>query len=162
MLIHYKENGFIDVIQSDPDEAALNTLLAMDGYKHVPAEMLPEEPLVNVKGDPILDNDGNQIIASPGLRQPEITHDFHYVDVKTGEVLERPVITLREDATIKADGKDAVTVTGLPKPIVVKVDDIEYEITDGKIVFATTDAGAYQFVIDQWPYVPWTMRVTAL
>lgn len=162
MLIHYRENGFIDVIHSDPDEEALNTLLAMGGYKHIPAEMLPEQPLVNVKGEPILDAEGKQIIASPGIVQPEITHDLHYFDIEADEVKLRPTIARVDDSTIKADGKDTVTVTGLPKPIVVKVDETEYEITDGKIVFATTDAGTYHFVIDQWPYVPWTMKVTAL
>lgn len=162
MLIHYRENGFIDVIQSDPDENALNTLLAMCGYKHIPAEVLPEEPLVNVKGEPILDAEGKQIIASPGIRQPEITHDQHYFDIQADEVKLKPTIPPVDDTTIKADGSDTVTVTGLPKPIVVKVDETEYEIKDGKIVFATTDAGVYNFIIDQWPYMPWTMKVTAL
>lgn len=162
MLIHHKENGKIDMIQSDPGEDALKNLMSEGGYIYIQGVKLPAEPLVNDKDEPILDNDGKQIVASRGIEYPVISGETHYVDVGTGEILERPVITLHDDATIKADGKDSMTVTGLPKPIVVKVDDVEYEITDGKIVFATMDVGTYQFVIDQWPYVPWTMKVTAL
>lgn len=162
MLIHHDEKGFIDLIQSDPGPEALANLMAMGGYIDIQGVELPPEPLFNAKGEPILDNDGEQIVASRGTEFPELSPWVNYVDVKTGEVKERPVIPLHDDVTITANGADRFTLEGLPRPIVVKVDGVEYEITDGKIVFSTKEAGTYRFTIDQWPYVPWSMKVTAL
>lgn len=164
MLIQYTERGEIVLIQSTPDEDSVRENIIADktygDWLVLKETKLPPEPLFTPKGAPILDDAGEQIIDSPGVLTPDVTHHLHYV--KDGEVLLRPVIPSCDDVTIKADGKDKLNLSGLPKPIVVKVDETEYEITDGKIVFATTDPGTYRFVIDQWPYVPWTMKVTAL
>lgn len=155
MLIHYRENGFIDIIQSDPDDESLANLMAMGGYIHLPSLPLPEVSVRDKDGKVIIE-DGKVKKQVPGYTTPEVTHDSHMV--KDGKVVERVALAV-EDVTIKADGVDTYSLK-TPKGSVLKLDGKEITVKDGKIEFSTEDAGVYVFSCG-FPLVEARWKVTA-
>lgn len=80
------------------------------------------------------------------------------------EVVKRPKLRLRPDkVSIEANGQDAVTITGLPQPCKVIVDDeLIYDIEDGTAEITCDIPGQYIVVVDCWPYMPWQTAIRAL
>lgn len=85
----------------------------------------------------------------------------YYVDPVTRTLTERPVIVGPLSVTISADDEDAFGLTGLPQPCTVSVDDVPYEVDDGMFEFTTPMAADYTVKIDQWPYMPFIVEVSA-
>lgn len=156
MLIHHDERGFIDIIQSDPDEEALSNLLSMGGYIHLPSLPLPAVAIRDKDGKVVIE-DGKVKKEIPGYTTPEVTHDRHMV--KDGRVVERPTLPVG-DGSIVADGKDTYTLSGLPRPCVIRVDGEPYEVMGGVLHFSTKDAGIYLFEAG-FPFVDWRVKVVA-
>ena len=98
----------------------------------------------------------------------------HYVDI-TGvpfTIRERPVMNIKQSkATIKADGKDTVKITGLPIPCKItfggisegaRLPEIMYEVTDGRLEWGTLLPQEYPISIEAFPFITWTGRIIAL
>lgn len=87
-------------------------------------------------------------------------------------VARRPdlVVFVEDDkTTIRAGGKDSTTLTGLPDPCQIIVDDPDpavetqtYEVTGGGFIFAADDPGVYTIEVRRWPFLPWKVEITAL
>lgn len=111
------------------------------------------------------------------------THDYvelpsnaetDYVAVMGEQVIvaQRPdlVVFVADDkTTIQAGGEDSTTLTGLPDPCQIIVDDPDpavetqtYEVTGGGFIFAADDPGVYTIEVRRWPFLPWKVEITAL
>lgn len=157
MLIHHDETGFIDHIRSDPEsQEIINNFLAEGGWIHLAPIPLPAIAVRDNKGKLVIE-DGKVKREVPGYTQPVATHDFHYV--VDGRVVERPTLP-SATAEIKADGTDAFVLDELPMPCTFLVDGSPVVIEDGKLEFATTDAGTYVFE-SVFPFVDCRIKVTA-
>lgn len=157
MLVHYKENGFIDHISSDPDsdEVRLN-IMAEGNWLHLPSIPLPAVAVRDKDGKVVIE-DGKVKKEVPGYTTPVATHDFHMV--VDGKVVERPTLSAG-DVEIKADGKDTYTLNRLPRSCVIRVDGEPHEVKGGVLHFATKDAGTYVFEAG-FPFVDWRVKVVA-
>ena len=61
--------------------------------------------------------------------------------------------TVLDKAKIAVDGEEA-TISGLPEPCIVSIDDVAYEVPDGVLVFDLDQLGAYKIeVSDCFPYL---------
>lgn len=98
----------------------------------------------------------------------------HYV-VMLGDravVAERPelVVSVLDDrTTLQAGGVDAVTLTGLPDPCEIIVDDPDpdvetavHTVSGGGFVFVAQDPGVYTVEVRRWPFLPFKIEFTAL
>lgn len=81
--------------------------------------------------------------------------------VVDGAVVLRPVLDLPEELQIDADGVDEARLENLPTPCRITVDGVEYTVEDGEFVMTAELPAEYVVVVDQWPYLPHTMRVVA-
>jgi hypothetical protein len=95
-----------------------------------------------------------------------------YVVVLDGEpvLADRPVLRVMIDkSAIAADGEDMATLTGLPNPCTIIVDDDDpltptsiVEVEGGGFTFSTEDPGPYSFEVrGRFPFLPWKTVVTA-
>lgn len=99
------------------------------------------------------------------------TPEGHYVAVLDGVpvVAERsPLIVEVDKTTLVADGIDSITLTGLPDPCDIIIDDpdplVETSIetvTGGGFVFVADDAGIYIVEVRRWPFLPFKIEFTA-
>lgn len=88
----------------------------------------------------------------------------HFVDVRISppEIKERPMQRTRQDkASIRADGRDFMTLSDLPRPCVVKVGAERYEVPDGILEWGTRRAGEYPLRVVAFPWLDWGGMVTA-
>lgn len=60
-----------------------------------------------------------------------------------------------------ADGKDTITIEGLPTPCTILIDTAQVEVTDGKLEFTADVVGQYKLVLNHWPYLEWTLTLEA-
>lgn len=109
----------------------------------------------------------HDIIDAPA--DPELT----YVVMMAGEagLADRPALQVTLDKTeIAADGEDVATLTGLPNPCSIIIDDTDpltettvAEVTGGGFEFVTQDPGVYTFEVrGRFPFLPLKFTVTAL
>lgn len=158
MMIKADETGRIVVIQSDPSEqSVIDNLVNNYGYIYIPPIKSDPIQVTDADGNPVYDEDG-ELMTVFNVTPPDVTHDRHMFDHATGTVVERPVMPeIASPVTIKADGKDSVTI---PCGI-IRFDGETHEIPDGKIVFTATDPGKYVFE-SVFPYVEgWRLEVIA-
>ncbi|UGX87133.1 hypothetical protein [Phyllobacterium meliloti] len=163
MLIRFEPNGKITHIRSDPDtQELIDAVLAESDWLHEAGVQLPPMPFFTPKGEPILGEDGEQIVDSPGIQMPVVQLHTHYVINVDGEwkVAERPIVST-DNTEIKADGVDAFIVDRLPKPCAFLLDGEPIEVTDGTLEFSTEDAGTYVFET-VFPFVDARWTVTAI
>ncbi|MCW2242274.1 hypothetical protein [Azospirillum canadense] len=75
-----------------------------------------------------------------------------YVDPASGEARERPLLDLTVDTTtIRADGSDVATISGIPPGTVVYSPLGRHVIDDGVLEYTTVYPGDHRFVIDAFP-----------
>ena len=89
----------------------------------------------------------------------------HYVDISVTplKIMLRPTQETRQDKThITPDGEDVVTLSGLPVPCCVMVDENEYEVNDGLFEWGTRRAGEYALRVVAFPFLDWEGAVTAV
>ncbi|NUB28220.1 hypothetical protein [Azospirillum brasilense] len=76
----------------------------------------------------------------------------HYIDVSTGQLLERPPLDLQVSKTeLVADGEDFVTVTGVPVGCSVVTPAGHFIVEDGVVEFATVRRGTHRLFFDAFP-----------
>lgn len=85
--------------------------------------------------------------------------DFNYVLDEV--ILDRPAFTISK-TEIVADDTDEAVITGLPDPVEVKIDGTAYEITGGTLALSSPMPATYKVEIDHWPYLPFSVEVTAV
>ncbi len=161
MLIQYTETGKIVLIQSTPiDEQVVKNIMSDESsgkWIRNDGVALPEIAFFTPSGEPILDNNGEQIVASPGIEMPVVTSFEQMIDVAMGDIIDRPMLPgSGEVVSIKADGKDAFKLDCKA----IQIDGEVYEIPSGKMTFVTKDAGTYRFQ-SVFPYQEWFCEVTA-
>ena len=98
---------------------------------------------------------------------------IHYVAVLDGKaiVAGRPeliVATEDDKTTLQADGIDTITLTGLPDPCEIIVDDPDpgvetqsFIVDGGGFVFSVDDPGVYTIEVRRWPFLPFKIEFTA-
>ena len=77
------------------------------------------------------------------------------VDIPTGQIVERDDnAAVIDTANINADGVDEATITGIPNPSTVMINDEEQpgDIINGELVFTTDIVGEYFFYIRSFPF----------
>lgn len=99
------------------------------------------------------------------------TPEGHYVATLDGVrvVAERsPLIVEVDKTTLVADGIDSITLTGLPDPCDIVIDDpdplvetSEETVTGGGFVFVADDPGVYTVEVRRWPFLPFKIEFTA-
>jgi len=92
----------------------------------------------------------------------EITFPCAYF-VNNGEIIIRPFNPATISAlTLSADSIDSITISLLPNPCSVTVDDAIYEVTDGSFEFSTPLIGEYVIKLESFPYESKEFLVTAV
>lgn len=131
-------------INDDPEAIAANysvraRMYGETGYDYIPVESLPETQYVAM------------IDGEP-------------------ELADKPILHVQIDKTeILADGEDIATLTGLPNPCTIIVDDDDpltetsiVEVEGGGFTFSTEDPGPYSFEVrGRFPFLPWKTIVVA-
>lgn len=87
-----------------------------------------------------------------------------YVQIQAGGAVAapRPLQKTRQDKThIKADGKDKVTFSGLPKPCKIWVNFEACECNDGVLELTSLLAGVHQIHVEAFPFQTWHGEVIA-
>lgn len=105
-----------------------------------------QEDTFDDQADP-MENEG--VVVSPS---DEVSETTHYVDLSgpEPEVVERPVLTF-DKYEIVANGIDTATMTGLPSPVTVIVDEEEddgYVVTGGVLEVDALVPATYTILID--------------
>lgn len=158
MLVHHRDNGFIDHITSEPESKdVMANIMAEGNWIHLPPVALPAVAVRDADGKLVFE-DGKVKRSVPGYTQPEVTHDYHMV--ADGRVEKRPTLPAG-DVSIKADGIDTYVLDGLPAGSVLRLDGQEVAIDDGTLEFTTTEVGVYVFEAG-FPFVDWQVKVTAI
>lgn len=106
-----------------------------------------------------------------GIVTPDADPARHYVGTLGGEavILDRPAMPAQTDkATVAADGVDELTLTGLPDPCEIVIDEPDpnvetttVTVTGGGFVFTADDPGVYTVQVTRFPFLPFTVQVTA-
>jgi hypothetical protein len=111
--------------------------------------------------------DGHALMEAGG------TTDTHYVAIIGEEKrsIPRPGLTVSiegDKTTLLADGIDSITLTGLPDPCEIIIDDPDpevettvTEVTGGGFVFVADDPGVYTVEVRRWPFMPFRIEFTA-
>ncbi|TWA63684.1 hypothetical protein FBZ84_110207 [Azospirillum baldaniorum] len=82
----------------------------------------------------------------------EVDGTTHYIDVSTGQLLERPPLDLQVSKTeLVADGEDCVAVTGVPVGCPVITPAGRFIVDDGVLEFATVHEGPHRLFFDAFP-----------
>lgn len=88
--------------------------------------------------------------------------DTHYVNVITGEVLDRPTMVVSVSSTsIPANGVSEAVISGLPNTTTASVTGNEVTVTDGTLEFSVDLQGVYTIDLKSWPYKDTAVEVTA-
>lgn len=97
--------------------------------------------------------------------------DTQYVQVIDGvaEVIDKPELVVAIDKTeILADGEDFATLTDLPDPCEIIVDDPDptvetttTQVFGGGFEFAAETPGVYTLEVRRFPFLPWLVEITA-
>src|SRR5262245_61887448 len=117
MIIEYDQDGRIFHIVSDPVPPGLAELLTANGaaFLEIKPVPLPEIPMFEADGSPMVNDAGEQIMASAGVEYADVDLDADYV--VDGQVQPRPLIEAAASKnTIAADDVDFAVITGLPNP----------------------------------------------
>lgn len=95
----------------------------------------------------------------------------HYVTTIRGEPALVPRQNMRISLkggkkTLVANGTDTVELTGLPNPCTIVQDpgepeETSHEVTGGGFVFSAETPGKYQFRVDRFPFLPFSIEFTA-
>jgi hypothetical protein len=101
------------------------------------------------------------------------TPETHYITTLGEEKRSIPcpplTVTIEDYKTsLLADGMDSITLTGLPDPCEVIIDDPDLdiettvtEVTGGGFIFTAEDPGVYTVEIRRWPFLPFLVEFTA-
>jgi len=78
----------------------------------------------------------------------------------------RPVQSSAADKqSIKADGSDTATITGIPVPCAVHIDGPvvmqDIAVPDGSLTFTALVPGAYRIRVEAFPFLPWEVIINA-
>ena len=96
-----------------------------------------------------------------------------YVAVMGEQVViaQRPelIVFVEDDKLeIRAGGEDSTTLTGLPDPCQIIVDDPDpavetqtYDVTGGGFIFEADDPGVYTIEVRRFPFLPFKIEITA-
>lgn len=96
-----------------------------------------------------------------------------YVAILDGKavVADRPELVVRTEddkTTLVAGGEDSITLTGLPDPCEIIVDDPDpavetqvYTVEGGGFIFMADDPGIYTVEVRRWPFLPFRIEFTA-
>jgi len=77
-----------------------------------------------------------------------------------GELLPRPELPAVVSATeAPADDTAACTISGLPDPVVVKIDGEPHTITGGVLELTSPVAATYRLEVTHWPYLDWSCDI---
>jgi hypothetical protein len=97
--------------------------------------------------------------------------DKNYVATLSGEptVVDRPPLGVGLDKTaIAADGEDYATLTGLPDPCTIIIDDPDptvetttHTVAGGGFEFEAATPGVYTIEIRRFPFLPLKVEITA-
>lgn len=98
---------------------------------------------------------GESVVA---VKQPVSPKYSHIVD---GYAVPRPTLDLPDLVEIAADGTDEAVLPGLPDPCHATIDGQPTEVTGGELVLTSIMVAEYAVILDQWPYMPQTVKVIA-
>lgn len=106
--------------------------------------------------------EGLAVLAMSDFDVEQPWSDTHMVVMDPEPRLEpRPSLAF-DKTSIVADGEDTATLTGLPDPCTVIVDDEAYEVTGGTLEIASDMPAVYRIEIeDPFPYLPFVAEITA-
>lgn len=107
-------------------------------------------------GEMVMEGEGNdrehwvETLTWPGLAP------FPFI------VAKEPLPATVDKTTLAANGIEAVTISNLPAPARVQVDQAVYEVTDGIFEFTIALPGTYKVRAESFPYLPKEWEITAI
>lgn len=89
----------------------------------------------------------------------------HYIDINETPVVavERAALVADFDTlSVVGDGVDAATLSDLPEPCTINVDDTPHVVTDGTFIFTADTQGNYTITVNEVAYLSkeWVINVT--
>ncbi|MCQ8781734.1 hypothetical protein [Mangrovibrevibacter kandeliae] len=124
----------------------------------------------------IVREDGSQDVVIPpmpeGFRVTRLVGSTEVMisDQQYADHLESVATVVRQREAIEfelsstaviADGESTISITGLPAPCTVFVDDTSYDVEDGHFDFAAEDPGEYLITVRAWPFLDTSFSITA-
>ena len=82
---------------------------------------------------------------------------YDYYTVKPREMMS----ALLSKQILTADSIDSITLSPLPIPCTITVDEVSYEVTDGEFEFSVDTPGIYEIKATSFPYLETVWEVTA-
>ncbi|MBA8881740.1 hypothetical protein [Phyllobacterium myrsinacearum] len=162
MIVQHTDEGFITNIMFDPvpDEivqAMTNKNIKFINIKGTP--LPPEQLLHPISGEMVVDELGEPIFQSPGLRDViiDLSHDY----VFDGAITPRPIFEAPDIIHIKADGVDMQVVENLPEGATLIVDGKIHMLEGTSLTISSDMPAQYDILIQKFPYLDRTIRVVA-
>lgn len=154
-------NAFaVTVFRSATGEVVSSTRHTSDGDEDFKALVIANILAAWGDGHGVTEGDANPI-------------DEHYVQFldETAIVVRKPDLIVHvedEKTTIEAGGEDFTTLTGLPDPCTIIIDDPdpgvatqEIDVAGGGFIFEADDPGVYTIEIRRFPFLPYKIEITA-
>lgn len=116
-------------------------------------------------GPEVLDKSGQKwvFLESTSSLDPRV----NYVDVETNEVKpSEPMQLVADKVSIKPDGEDVATITGIPLQASVSVFlndalQIQQTMVDDKLEISAASPATYRVAVTCWKYLPTELVITA-
>ena len=91
-----------------------------------------------------------------------VDENLYYFDGANSFIIRPTIDVSLNKTTIASDGLDTSSLTGLPIPCLITIDEQEFTVDDGVFEFATETSGVYKITLTQFPYIPKTIEVEAI
>lgn len=167
IIIYNPETGLIYQTINDPTPPGIEQVLAEQGRSYVSKPVIPLESIVvtdKVTGEPILNNEGQPIMAPKGYLEFSL-HPDDYVDIQTRDVTRRPSmqdVLYCTKTTIKADSVDTCLIQDVPEGANVKINSNDMgPLTGGTLELQADTIGEYHIEFSLWPYLPASLVIVA-
>lgn len=155
------QTGFsVTVFKTATGEVVSSTRHTSDGDENFKALVIAN----------ILTTWGDGYGVAEGDANPTDEFYVQFLD-ETAIIVRKPdlIVHVEDDkTTIESGGEDYTTLTGLPDPCTIIIDDPdpgvatqEIEVTGGGFIFEADDPGVYTIEIRRFPFLPFRMEITA-
>lgn len=103
---------------------------------------------------PISDFDSQITSPSEAIIEGTYNDVVNYIDIVTNTpAIKADLPAYIDKVTMSANGIDVVTISSLPNPSIVILENIFHEVTDGTFEFTVDTAGEYRITCKAFPYL---------
>ena len=160
MIVEYDNNGSIIHIINDPVPEGLADIMRQNGavLLDLPPVKRPDNQLIE-NGVPIFEEDGvTPVMVSNGYDMADVDFMRDYVDTVAKEIKNRPLISAPSKITLNVG--DNYTLSGLPDPIDVRIDEEITKVEGGVLELEGEMPGTYLIRLEGFPYIEKMIELT--